>query len=55
MAMNIYKWGGHTYQIDEKDLGCYPGAVPVKGEKKAEPKTKKKAPAKNKSHRSQNK
>lgn len=65
--MKIYKWRGHTYQIDEKDLGLYPGAVlvekkpakpekqeePAKPEKKAAPK-KKKTPA-NKARQTQNK
>ena len=34
--MKIYKWRGHTYQIDDADLGLYPGAEPVE-KKKPEP------------------
>lgn len=60
--MKIYKWRGHNYQIDDKDLGLYPGAVLVEKKKpekakaekpKAAPK-KKKTPA-NKARQTQNK
>lgn len=41
-----YYWRGYTWQIDDKDIKKYPGAVPVNGP------AKKKAPAKsNKSRR----
>ena len=42
-----YLWRGYTWQIDEKDLHLYPGAVLLK----SEPKTKKKPQASNKSRR----
>lgn len=34
MALKTYKWNGATWQIDDKDLHRYPGAVPVEPEKK---------------------
>lgn len=52
--MKRYTWHGFTYQIDEKDLHLYPGAVPVEPEKKPEPETKKKTPQ-NKARRASNK
>lgn len=42
-----YLWRGCTWQIDEKDLHMYPGAVLVK----PEPKAKKKPAVQNKSRR----
>ena len=42
-----YLWRGYTWQIDEKDLHHYPGAVLVK----SEPKAKKKTTVQNKSRR----
>ena len=61
--MRIYKWRGHTYQIDEMDLPLYPGAELVEKKKPepAEPEKVKKAPAKkkktpaNKARQTQNK
>lgn len=50
MALKEYRWRGCTWQIDDKDLPRYPGAVPVDAEVKA----KKRTPA-NKSRRAQNK
>lgn len=51
--MKKYIWRGTTYQIAEEDLWKYPGAVPVHQEApkatEEKPKSKKKAPAKNKS------
>ena len=65
--MRIYKWRGYTYQIDDKDLGLYPGAELVEKKKPEEVKPevkpekakkttpkKKKTPA-NKARQSQNK
>lgn len=42
MALKEYRWRGSTWQIDDKDLGMFPGAVPVEkpkpnGEKKRTP------------------
>lgn len=42
--LKIYKWRGSTWQIDDKDLHRYPGAVLVEKEKDA-PAEKKKQPA----------
>ena len=47
MMLREYLWRGYTWQIDEKDLHLYPGAVLLK----SEPKTKKKPQASNKSRR----
>ena len=47
-----YKWRGYTWQIDEKDLDKYPGAVPIE---KKEPSEKKEQAPKNKSRSAQNK
>lgn len=47
MALKLYSWKGSTWQIDDKDLHRYPGAVPV--EKTAE---KKKDEPANKSRKS---
>lgn len=44
--LGIYKWRGYTWQIDDKDLDKYPGAVPVN-----EPETKKEKTPANKSRR----
>lgn len=41
MALKTYKWNGATWQIDDKDLHRYPGAVLVEPEKKQEEKQKK--------------
>ena len=38
MALKTYKWNGSTWQIDDKDLHRYPGAVLVEPEKKQEEK-----------------
>ena len=38
MALKTYKWNGATWQIDDKDLHRYPGAVLVEPEKKQEEK-----------------
>lgn len=42
MALKEYRWRGSTWQIDDKDLEMFPGAVPVEkpkpnGEKKRIP------------------
>lgn len=50
MALKEYLWRGTTWQIDDKDLPRYPGAVPVT----APPKEKKRTTA-NKSRRPKNK
>lgn len=34
MALKTYKWNGATWQIDDKDLHRYPGAVLVEKEEK---------------------
>lgn len=44
--LGIYRWRGYTWQIDDKDLDKYPGAVPV-----SEPKAKKEKTPANKSRR----
>lgn len=36
MALKTYKWNGSTWQIDDKDLHRYPGAVLVEKEEKKE-------------------
>ena len=60
--MGIYKWRGHTYQIDDADLRFYPGAEPVEKKKPESVKpekakkaaaNKKKAPANNKTRQAQ--
>lgn len=51
MALKEYYWHGNTWQIDDKDLKLYPGAVPVE-----KPATKKRTTApQNKSRRAQDK
>lgn len=50
VRMDIYKWRGMTVQIADKDLGQFPGAVPVHEKKQPEPKVKKQT-AKNKSRK----
>lgn len=42
MALKTYKWNGATWQIDDKDLHRYPGAVLVEPEKKQEEKQEEK-------------
>ena len=49
MALGIYRWRGSTWQIDDKDLGRYPGAVPV--DQKLKETAKKRAVPANKSKR----
>lgn len=46
MALKLYRWRGSTWQIEDKDLDRFPGAVPVEKPKDKE----KKAPV-NKSRR----
>ena len=36
MALKTYKWNSATWQIDDKDLHRYPGAVLVEEEEKKE-------------------
>ena len=49
MALKEYYWRGSTWQIDDKDLGRYPGAVPV--DNKPKDNTKKRPVPANKSRR----
>lgn len=49
MALNLYRWKGLTWQIDDKDLRRYPGAVLIE-QPKADSEKKKTNPA-NKSRR----
>jgi hypothetical protein len=48
MALHEYRWCGSTWQIDDKDLDRYPGAVPVEEKKTGE---KKKTTPANKARR----
>ena len=49
MALHEYRWRGSTWQIDDKELERYPGAVPV--EKDSKPVEKKKNTPANKARR----
>lgn len=49
MALKEYYWRGTTWQIDDKDLARYPGAVPV--DKKPKETAKKRPVPPNKSRR----